>query len=311
MGRLFEHLRGTFRPPRTLRITSLGRTYLVLTLGVGLGALNTGNNLLYLVLGLQLSTIVMSGVLSERCLRGLQVQRLGTDAAFAEEPFAFRWKVWRDTGASYALTVSERGVTGEGRLAVLRPGTPASLRALLTCPHRGPLALSGIKVTTLFPLGLFAKSRVFEVPGELLVYPRRTARLGTLPPPPGDGRPGVVPNTRHADGEGDLHSLRPLREHEDARRVHWTKSATHGKLLRTEREREERETYLLRLPAGPLGPALDRACSETAGQVQSLLRWGHPVGLEGGGLRLRPGTGPQQETRLLRALARAGFEAPT
>ena len=44
----------------------MGRTYLVLTVGVGFGAINTGNNLLYLLLGLMLSTIVTSGVLSER-----------------------------------------------------------------------------------------------------------------------------------------------------------------------------------------------------------------------------------------------------
>ena len=49
----------------------MGRTYLVVTFGVGLGALNTGNNLLYLVLGLLLAMVVASGVLSERCLRYL------------------------------------------------------------------------------------------------------------------------------------------------------------------------------------------------------------------------------------------------
>ena len=42
----------------------MGRTFLVVTVGVGLGALNTGNNLLYLVLGMMLSLIVVSGVLS-------------------------------------------------------------------------------------------------------------------------------------------------------------------------------------------------------------------------------------------------------
>jgi hypothetical protein len=79
----WARLRRWLRPPRTLRITRTGRTYLVLTLGVGFGALNTGNNLLYLVLGLLLSLIVVSGVLSERCLRGLRVKRLGTESAFA------------------------------------------------------------------------------------------------------------------------------------------------------------------------------------------------------------------------------------
>ena len=35
-------------PRRRLKITRIGRTYLFITLGVGLAALNTGNNLLYL-----------------------------------------------------------------------------------------------------------------------------------------------------------------------------------------------------------------------------------------------------------------------
>ena len=66
---LWRRLKAALRPPRTLKVTRMGRTYLVVTFGVGLGALNTGNNLLYLVLGLLLSVIILSGVLSERCLR--------------------------------------------------------------------------------------------------------------------------------------------------------------------------------------------------------------------------------------------------
>ena len=35
------------------------------------------------------------------------------------------------------------------------------------------MKLTGVKVTTTWPLGLFAKTRVFELEGTLLVYPRR------------------------------------------------------------------------------------------------------------------------------------------
>ena len=62
--RLIARLRAWWKPPRTMTITRVGRTYLVITMGVGLGALNTGNNLLYLVLGFLLSLIIASGVLS-------------------------------------------------------------------------------------------------------------------------------------------------------------------------------------------------------------------------------------------------------
>src|SRR5260370_35849800 len=82
---------------------------MIITLGVGVGALNTGNNLLYLVLGLLLSAIVVSGVLSEGSLGRLSARRLGTDAAFAGEPFAFRWLIPRPKGFSFALEISEAG----------------------------------------------------------------------------------------------------------------------------------------------------------------------------------------------------------
>ena len=71
-ARLRRAWRRLWVPPRRLRTTAVGRTYLVLTVGIGLAALNTGNNLLYLVLGLQLATIVVSGILSEQCVRRLR-----------------------------------------------------------------------------------------------------------------------------------------------------------------------------------------------------------------------------------------------
>ena len=61
--------------PRRLRFTREGKLLFVMTLGIGFGAINSGNNLLYLILGMLLSLILVSGVLSEASLRGLRVAR--------------------------------------------------------------------------------------------------------------------------------------------------------------------------------------------------------------------------------------------
>ena len=53
-----------------LRPTRAGWLFFVIIFGVGFAALNTGNNLLYLVLALMLSFLVLSGLLSESALRG-------------------------------------------------------------------------------------------------------------------------------------------------------------------------------------------------------------------------------------------------
>jgi uncharacterized protein (DUF58 family) len=310
--RLPGRVRRWFRPPRTLRVTRAGRTYLVLTVGIGLGALNTGNNLLYLVLGVQLASIVASGLLSEASLRGLQVRRLGAEAPHAGEPFVYRWAVSRRRGMGFALTLSETHpeVSGSATLALLRPGAEVVLRGRLVAPRRGPYALRGIQVHTTFPLGLFEKGRVLEVPGELLVYPRR------VPPPRGDvsreDGQGERPARRfRREGDGDTAGLRPLRAGEDVRRVHWLKSALAGPLLRVERDAEETRTVVLRLDAQARGAALERSCEEVAARAQALLAGGAEVGLEAGPERLPPGHGPRHERLLLSAVARAGLAEPS
>ncbi|MBM4380016.1 MAG: DUF58 domain-containing protein, partial [Deltaproteobacteria bacterium] len=160
-----ERLRAWARPPRRLKITPSGRAYLVVTLGVGVGALNTGNNLLYLVLGLLLSLVVVSGVLSERVLRGLQVRRLGTGAAHAGEPFPWRWALCRAQGWSFALTLREvrGGLTAEGSVAALPPGDELVVRGEASAGRRGPAALVAVEISTPYPFGLFIKSRELEL----------------------------------------------------------------------------------------------------------------------------------------------------
>lgn len=307
---LWSRIRQLLRPPRGLKVTPSGRTYLIVTLGVGLGALNTGNNLLYLVLGLLLTTIIVSGVLSERALRGLSIRRLGADAAYAQEPFAYRWALSRrGKGASFALSVAEDApeLTGEGRLAYLPAGEERIVRADLQAPRRGPMPLEAVKITTTWPLGLFSKTAVYPMQDVLLVYPRRGYACGD----PADAQQGPIGdagNPRRNDGDGDLLGLRELGETEDARRVHWLKSATAGKLLRTEREREERRSYLLSAPVYDESDRFERALEELAALTQRLISEGHEVGLDANGRRLRPASGPGQQRRILRALAWLGYD---
>lgn len=282
--------------------------YLVVTVGVGLAALNTGNNLLYLVLGFLLSLIVASGVLSERVLKYVSVRRLLPEGAYAGEPFAMRYEVTRSQGVAFALSLSEANLQGSAFVAVVHAKQPQVARANLTAGARGPLQLTEVRVTTEFPLGLFAKTRAFELPELLLVYPRRG--MSCAEPPELAGAPaGDGGNPRRRDGTGDLLGLRELQSGEDSRRVHWLKSAAAGKLLRVEREREERRQFVLEVH-GPSGAALDQRCEEVAAQSQRLLAKGHEVGLTTDTSRIRPGSGPGQQRRLLAALAWAGFERP-
>jgi uncharacterized protein (DUF58 family) len=65
-----ERLRQTFH----YEVTRAGVGYVLVTLVIGIAALNTGNNLLYIVVAAMLAAILVSGVVSAMVLRGLELE---------------------------------------------------------------------------------------------------------------------------------------------------------------------------------------------------------------------------------------------
>lgn len=64
-------------------VTRAGALYVVVVLVVGVAALNTGNNLLYIIVAAMLAAIVVSGIASAICLRGLELDLKIPDHIFA------------------------------------------------------------------------------------------------------------------------------------------------------------------------------------------------------------------------------------
>ena len=64
-------------------VTRAGAIYVGIVLIIGIAALNTGNNLLYIIVAILLSAILMSGFASSVCLRGLQLELKMPEHIFA------------------------------------------------------------------------------------------------------------------------------------------------------------------------------------------------------------------------------------
>ena len=65
-------------------VTRAGALYVVVVLVIGVAALNTGNNLLYIVVAAMLAAIAVSGIASAFCLRGLELDLKVPDHIFAK-----------------------------------------------------------------------------------------------------------------------------------------------------------------------------------------------------------------------------------
>jgi uncharacterized protein (DUF58 family) len=249
IGRLLRAIRD-MRPPRRLKFTREGKFFVGITLGVGFAALNTANNLLYLLLGLLLALIVVSGVMSELSLRDLTVVRrlplraqVGRSHLVEIEVFNHKSRV-----PSYAIEVED-----------LRSGQPADKRCFFlkispksaqiaayrrTPARRGRDLHVGFRIATRFPFGLFEKSREVPSDGELIIYPG--VDPVRLPPVNSGKMSGVAGMMGRGAGEEFL-GVKILRPGEDPRDVHWRKTAAIGQLVGRERAREARPDITLTL----------------------------------------------------------------
>src|SRR5690606_13384096 len=166
-----------WRPPRRLKLTREGKYFIGVTFGVGFAAINTGNNLLYLLLGMLLSLIIVSGVLSELSLRRLTVSRKLPPRAQVGRPHLVEIEVFnhKRRSPSYAIEIED-----------LRAGQPADKRCFFlkispqsaqvaayrrTPARRGRDRHIGFRLATRFPFGLFEKSRELAAEGDLIIYP--------------------------------------------------------------------------------------------------------------------------------------------
>ncbi len=302
---------------RRLRFTRIGWYHVIFTFGVGGAAINSGNNLLFLVFGLQLSAILVSGFLSDLALYALEVERELSGDAVEGERCALRYRVRnaKRLGGARALSLRELGEPlGRGpRASLLEVGAGAQgLAAVELVPaKRGRLALTGVAISTRYPFGLFEKSVSAPLPGELYVLPARRAALERAGF--GRGAEGERPENRPGMGV-ELYGLREARQGDDRRRIHWRKSAAAGRLMVVERERERqlRATVLLDHRGLPEGEALEEAIRAAA----ALLRSGSAQGMEmglccAGGVTLSPAQGEVALRRALRALALLGPLPPS
>jgi uncharacterized protein (DUF58 family) len=307
-------VRRALRPPRRLRPTRAGWLFFLLVFAVGFAALNTGNNLLYLVLSMMLAFLVLSGVLSEGALRGIRVERrLPFDwvAGRAGRVVLEVTNAQARTG-SHAIVVEDLGRdpgvgadTVVGRIFAMRiePGATEARSYRHVPPARGELAFHGFRVSTRFPFGLFTKSRDIARDACVIVYPRLAAQR---PPRRRLGEPRTHVDVTGADAPAaEVAGLRDFAPGDAPRRIHWRASMRRGALLVREQEGAAGAAAEVRLPTRQAAPgdAFERDVERAASETEAGLRAGLRIALRTDSARFDADVGAVHRARLLGFLA--------
>jgi uncharacterized protein (DUF58 family) len=232
-----------------------------------------------------LSALLGVGLFGALLLRPrVRIKRLVGAFPSAGEVLAYRVRV-ENVGRRplRLLEIQERDlpfeVRPEGEPAVidrLDPGESTEVTLRLACSLRGAYELRRLQAATPLPSGLVKWPRTVRAVERLLVYPA-FRRLTHLDIPHGRNyQPGGVAVASHVGDSVEFVGLRPFRDGDRVRDVHWPAVARTGRLV----VKEFQEEYFVRLAmvldvevrSARDERLLDRALSSAASMADALAR---------------------------------------
>lgn len=278
---------------------------------VGFAAVTAGNNLLHLLLGAMLGFIVVSGWMSERTIRDLEIERETPKGVSAGQEFRIAYRVLnrRKRLASVAVEIAEESLAGTAFLTRAPAGESVVARSYHRIARRGVYPLGTVTLSTGFPFGLFIKERDVELPGELVIWPRTDRKVRQ---PRSSGRrhrrnPAEIGALGH---RGEYRSLHEYRPGDDARDIHWKSSARVRIPVVREYDTDAAEDLWICLDTGTRPGESAEAMVEIAASLAArATEEGRRFGLVVNGPALLPGVGPGQLEMALDILARVQFDS--
>ena len=163
------------------------------------------------------------------------------------------WGLSLDRGFSSSCDRSGRPVIA---LGCVRPWSTAEFEWEYTPAARGVLPVAQPILSNGFPFGIWQAERVVQVPVKLLVWPR-TFTLDGIPEISGNRFAVTGMLQPKAGYDGEFIGIRPYRQGDSLRHIHWAQTARQDELIVCERQTHCRRSVRIELdlsePAGQTG----------------------------------------------------------
>jgi uncharacterized protein (DUF58 family) len=262
---------------RILRgITGGGALFTLAILAIGLAAVLSTNNLLFLIVSAMLATLMVSGLVSRLCLAGLELDFLVPEhvpaGRYVPGKLFVRNTKWLMPSFSVRVEAIRAPQSPALRSGVYFPliAGRATLEGTVDVrfPKRGAYRQNSFAFSTAFPFGFLEKTARVTLRRETVVYP-------CVDPHPGfdDLLLGITGEIEtHYRGLGkDFYRIRPYEALESARHVDWKATAHVGSLQVREFAREQEQTVEMFLDRDV--PASLDAWFEHAVDCCAFLSW--------------------------------------
>lgn len=270
---------------------------------MGFAAVNTGNNLLFLIVSALLGFMAISGLAGWLNLRALKVDIDFPDEIYdGRETLAIvRLENRKRRFPSFLLKV--RALDTEALFHIVERNSVETGALTVRFRGRGKRLLERVQVSSVFPINFFVRRKGLSLHAGFTVFPAPGSCEPARGAGPRDAR-GNVSSARRGYG-GDVATIRDYTGREPMKLIHWRLSARHQQLKVKDLTAPAENPLILDVLALP-GGTLEENLSCATFLVNRAMRTGRAVGMKLGTRLIAPDTTRQHRLRLLTELAEYG-----
>ena len=273
-----------------------------MTLLLGFAAVNTGNNLLYLMVSALLGFMAVSGLLGQRNILHLSAKVMPRDDLFAQLPAHVDIELENCRRWLPAFLISVEIGGNNVLFPLLAAGQKQRQVISLTLPDRGYRPLPPLWIRSCFPINFFVRSRSISSDQQLLVFPQPLAV--SVPFNAGDNNSARRREIQQPGIDGELRSIGNYQRSERLKSIHWKLSARHDDYKVKRLSRLGAPSLLLNLDE--FSGSLEQRLGQCTFLINQLIRQQRSVGLQVGERLYQPNSGRRQRIKLLTELATYG-----
>lgn len=250
---------------------------MALTLLLGFAAVNTGNNLLFLMVAAMLGFMAVSGIIGWSNIRGLHVIVDAPDEIYSghDTLLTLRLSNRKKVMPSFLLRITIQGQSCD--FPYIGCGATAKDSMVISFPHRGRHIIERAQVFSPFPVNFFVRSNSLPCHKSCVVFPS----------------PAFTPAIRSATAdvqgefgffnkgyEGDVNRIKDYAGGDPLKMIHWRLSAKHDQIKVKEMSDQVGEPVIIDLHQLPGN--IEKRLSSAAFLINRMIRSNRPVGLKVG-----------------------------
>jgi uncharacterized protein (DUF58 family) len=290
--------------------TKEGKRFILATLLIVMAAVNTGNNLIYLILAMMFSILLIAVVVLSLNLKNLIPSISVVQPVFAKSRSILKVSLLNRKMSipSYSIHINPPdGIKGHSIIPHVISSSQVSVDMDVVFEKRGIYSFGDFSLESSFPFILFNKKIRSHVGGDITVYPEIKEVDGLIPDLISSEYDSTV--VRRGPGE-EFMMIREFRYGDSIRKIQWKTSAKSGKLMVKETGIDEPRLFTIILDnIKPLDKdSFEKAVSFAASLAERFIRIGFFVRLITCKKLIPFGSGTEHLFKILDVLALIGEE---